>query len=52
VQLVWASASEGIILAKKVDQMTAEVRALGPLNWSENVLGRNGHKLVPVLEEV
>ena len=52
VQLVWASASEGIILAQKVDQMTEEVRALGPLNWSENVLGGNGHKAVPELEEV
>jgi F420-non-reducing hydrogenase iron-sulfur subunit len=44
VQLVWASASEGIILAEAVDRMTEEVRALGPLNWQENVLGRgNGH---------
>lgn len=44
VQLVWASASEGIILAEAVDRMTEEVRALGPLNWQERVLGRgNGH---------
>jgi len=44
VQLVWASASEGIILAEAVDRMTEEVRDLGPLNWQENVLGRgNGH---------
>jgi F420-non-reducing hydrogenase iron-sulfur subunit len=44
VQLVWASASEGIILAKAVNRMTEEVRALGPLNWQEKVLGReNGH---------
>lgn len=44
VQLVWASASEGIILAEAVDRMTKEVRDLGPLNWQENVLGRgNGH---------
>jgi len=55
VQLVWASASEGIILAEKVNKMTEEVRALGPLNWSEKVLGGNGHKIaesVPVAEEV
>ncbi|MBC8254117.1 MAG: hydrogenase iron-sulfur subunit, partial [Ardenticatenia bacterium] len=56
VQLVWASASEGIILAEKVDKMTEEIRALGPLNWNENVLGGgNGHKVavtVPVAEEV
>jgi F420-non-reducing hydrogenase iron-sulfur subunit len=55
VQLVWASASEGIILAAKVDQMTEEVRALGPLNWNKTVLGNNGHQVVktePVVEEV
>jgi F420-non-reducing hydrogenase iron-sulfur subunit len=43
VQLVWASASEGIILARAVDKMTEELRALGPLRWKENVLGGNGH---------
>jgi F420-non-reducing hydrogenase iron-sulfur subunit len=43
VQLVWASASEGIILAEFVDKMTEEIRALGPLNWQESVLSSNGH---------
>ena len=43
VQLVWASASEGIILADAVDRMTEQVRALGPLNWHEKVLGGNGN---------
>jgi F420-non-reducing hydrogenase iron-sulfur subunit len=44
LQLVWASASEGIMLAKAVDKMTEEVRALGPLHWPEKVLGGgNGH---------
>ena len=56
VQLVWASASEGTVLAKNVDQMTEEVRALGPLNWQETVLGGgNGHKAVesvPVPKDV
>jgi coenzyme F420-reducing hydrogenase delta subunit len=52
VQLVWASASEGNILAEKVDKMTEELRALGPLNWSEAVIGGNGHKAVPVPQEV
>ena len=55
VQLVWASASEGIILAKKVDEMTEALRALGPLNWDEKVIHRgNGYKaaeVAPVLEE-
>ena len=49
VQLVWASASEGNLLAAAVDRMTEQVRALGPLNWRETVLGANGHgQLVPV----
>jgi F420-non-reducing hydrogenase iron-sulfur subunit len=49
VQLVWASASEGIILAEAVNRMTEEVRALGPLNWREKVIvSENGHGPVPV----
>ena len=44
VQLVWASASEGILLAEAVDRMTEEVRALGPLHWQARVFGGgNGH---------
>ena len=46
VQIVWASASEGPLLAKTVDRMTEELRALGPLRWSQKVL-HNGHH--PVL---
>ena len=42
VQIVWASASEGIILAEAVNRMTEQVRALGPLRWKETVLGGNG----------
>jgi F420-non-reducing hydrogenase iron-sulfur subunit len=58
VQLVWASASEGIILAEAVDRMTGQLRDLGPLRWQETVLGRNGHglaaniKVEPAYEEV
>ena len=33
VKLVWASAAEGAILASEIDQMVAEVKRLGPLNW-------------------
>ncbi len=33
VKLVWASAAEGAILANEIDQMVAEIKALGPLNW-------------------
>lgn len=43
VQLVWASASEGVILAGAVDRMTEQLRELGPLRWYENVIGANGH---------
>ncbi|MCK4978498.1 MAG: hydrogenase iron-sulfur subunit [Anaerolineales bacterium] len=55
VQLIWASASEGIILAEAVDRMTEEVRALGPLNWQGKVVGKgNGHvtsvQVEPALE--
>lgn len=33
VQLVWASASEGTVLAEKVNNMTLVLKALGPLRW-------------------
>jgi F420-non-reducing hydrogenase iron-sulfur subunit len=52
VQLVWASASEGIILAEAVDRMTEQLRALGPLRWNETVLGQNGRHMVPSAEAV
>jgi F420-non-reducing hydrogenase iron-sulfur subunit len=50
VQLVWASASEGIVLAERVNKMTEEIRALGPLHWHEKVLSGNGSTLIPVKE--
>lgn len=48
VQLLWASASEGTVLAAAVNRMTEEIRALGPLRWGEKVLGDNGaaHRVV------
>lgn len=39
LQVVWAAASEGEILASAVDGMTERLRALGPLRWSDAVLG-------------
>jgi len=33
LKLVWASASEGTLLAEKIDTMTRELRELGPLGW-------------------
>jgi F420-non-reducing hydrogenase iron-sulfur subunit len=38
VQLFWTAASEGAFLASAVDRMTSDLRALGPLRWSETVL--------------
>jgi F420-non-reducing hydrogenase iron-sulfur subunit len=36
VQLVWASAAEGVKLAQEINRMVEEIRALGPLNWGKN----------------
>jgi F420-non-reducing hydrogenase iron-sulfur subunit len=33
LQLVWASAAEGVRLAHEINRVTDEVRELGPLNW-------------------
>jgi F420-non-reducing hydrogenase iron-sulfur subunit len=33
LQLVWASAAEGVRLAGEIARVTEEVRAIGPLNW-------------------
>jgi len=33
LQLVWASAAEGVRLAAEITRVTGEVRALGPLGW-------------------
>ena len=51
VQLVWASASEGIILAEAVNKMTEQLRELGPLRWKETVLSDNWHKPVVSVEQ-
>jgi len=33
IRLQWASAAEGAILARSIDEMVERVRELGPLNW-------------------
>ncbi len=33
VKLVWASAAEGVRLAREINAFVEEIRALGPLNW-------------------
>lgn len=35
VKLIWASAAEGVRFADEVTKMVEQVRALGPLNWSQ-----------------
>jgi len=36
VRLEWVSASEGDLFAEVVKDLTEKLRALGPLNWSQN----------------
>jgi len=36
VQLHWASAAQGLLFAETVSQMTKQIQALGPLDWSHN----------------
>jgi F420-non-reducing hydrogenase iron-sulfur subunit len=43
LQLVWASAAEGVRLASEINRVTDEVRALGPLNWpAGNIVDLDG----------
>ena len=37
VKLVWASAAEGVKLAKEIGQFVEEIREFGPLNWPNRV---------------
>jgi len=37
VRMEWISASEGEKFARVVDEMTADIRKLGPLNWKANL---------------
>lgn len=39
LQLVWASAAEGQRLAREIERVVEEVRALGPLDWGGQVPG-------------
>ena len=56
-KLVWASAAEGVRLAREITTLVDEIRALGPLNWPERAkrIGAgygNGAGLPVVTEEV
>ncbi len=50
VQLVWASAAEGQQLAEAIDRLVADVKELGPLNWSKN-WAENGDR-IHALEDI
>ena len=52
VQLVWASASEGNLLAEAVNHMTETLRALGPLRWNQMLAGKNGHTPEDVAKKI
>jgi F420-non-reducing hydrogenase iron-sulfur subunit len=43
VQILWASASEGPLLAEAVDRMTETLRTLGPLHWHDLARDGNGY---------
>jgi F420-non-reducing hydrogenase iron-sulfur subunit len=48
LKLLWASAAEGAIFAAEINKFAEEVRALGPLNWSQP-----GEPVsTPIMEEV
>lgn len=42
VKLVWASAAEGVRLAREITTFVEEIRALGPLNWKDSSAYNNG----------
>jgi F420-non-reducing hydrogenase iron-sulfur subunit len=48
LRLQWASAAEGVLLAKAINAMVEDVRALGPLNWPK-VWQQNGEVEAAVL---
>ena len=50
LKLVWASAAEGVQLAKAITTMVEEVRALGPLNWKKLERTNGFHKQVDLAE--
>ncbi len=37
IKLVWASAAEGVQLAREITTFVEEIRAMGPLNWPTNI---------------
>jgi len=52
LRLVWASAAEGVQLARAIDEMVEEVRALGPMRWPARQDGHAAEPQAALLEEV
>jgi F420-non-reducing hydrogenase iron-sulfur subunit len=55
VKLVWASAAEGLRLAKEIGNFVDEIKQLGPLAWPTRAAlqpGGNGAKKAKATEEV
>jgi len=49
LKLLWASASEGAIFAREINEFVEQVRALGPLNWNANGSQIADHVLLSVV---
>lgn len=52
VKLVWASAAEGVQLAREITTFVEEVRELGPLHWPTSYLPQAAQETVAVEEVV
>lgn len=52
VKLVWASAAEGVRLAREITTFVEEVRALGPLSWPTSIAVPAAQETVTVEEVV
>lgn len=52
VKLVWASAAEGVQLAREITAFVEEIRALGPLSWPTSQRLQVTQVEQPVAEEV
>jgi len=52
VKLVWASAAEGIHLAKELNQIVEEIRELGPLDWQGGLAASDDAVAYHAAEEV
>ena len=52
VKLVWASAAEGVLLAREITNFVEEVREMGPLRWPTSMVTPEVKEAVAVEEVV